>query len=29
MAFEKLAEKIYPNVEHDREYNIAKYQKRN
>ena len=29
MAFEKLAEVIFPNVEHDREYYIAKYQKRN
>ena len=29
MAFEKLAEIIFPNVEHDREYYIAKYPKRN
>ena len=29
MAFEKLAEMIFPNVEHDREYYIAKYPKRN
>ena len=29
MSFEKLAEIIFPNVEHDREYYIAKYPKRN
>ena len=29
MAFEKLAEIIFTNVEHDREYYIAKYTKRN
>ena len=29
MAFEKIAEIIFPNVEHDREYYIAKYPKRN
>ena len=29
MAFEKLAEIIFPSVEHDREYYIAKYPKRN
>lgn len=27
MAFEKLAEIIFPSVEHDREYYIAKYPK--
>lgn len=29
MAFEKLAEIIFPNVEHNREYYISKYPKRN